>query len=164
MRQWSERSDEVASLFNPAFCGTLVFHAARHYTQEAEGGMPLSLSSLVLPFVLNCRLRSALPQTIRTPFEIWCRREGQVRIGLAERVRALLPITKESLLFLGQHNLLSITDGALTVRKRAPMGMAKFEASDEEIGECFTKARVLGIMMARAGDEASVLMSLGLTV
>jgi hypothetical protein len=164
MNKWSERSDELASLFNPAFCGTLLFQAVRNYSKEAGSGMPFSLSSLVLPFVLNCRLRSALPQTIRTPFEVWSRREGQVRIGLADRVRALLPITKESIVFLGQRHLLTVTDGALSARPRAPKGLGTFEVLDEEITECFTKARVLGIMMARAGDEASVLMALGLSV
>jgi hypothetical protein len=164
MKKWSDRSDELASLFNPAFCGTLLFHSVRNYSKEAESGMPFSLSSLVLPLVLNCKLRSVLPETIRTPFEVWCRREGQVRIGLAARVRALLPITKESIVFLGQHNLMTIKDGALSVRPRAPKGLGKFEELDEEISECFTKARVLGIMMARTGDEASVLMTLGLTV
>jgi len=164
MKRWSERSDELASLFNPAFCGTLLFHSVRNYRKEADAGMPFSLTSLILPLTLNRRLRATLPKTIRTPFDVWCRREGQIMIGLADRVRALLPITRESIIFLGQHGLLIITDGALSTRARAPRGLGEFEGIDEEIADCFTKARVLGIMMARAANEVSVLMSLGLTV
>jgi hypothetical protein len=164
MKTWIERSDELACLFNPAFCGTLLFHSARNYSKESGAGMLFSLSSLVLPLTLNCRLRAALPRTIRTPFDVWCRREGHIRIGLADRIRALLPITKESIVFLGQQDLLTITDGTISTRPKAPRGLGKFGDLDDEISDCFTKARVLGIMIARVGDEAGVLMPLGLTV
>jgi hypothetical protein len=52
MKRWDQRPFEMRNLFNPAFCGLVLFRAMQGYEEEDPNGIPFSLSLLVLPSVL----------------------------------------------------------------------------------------------------------------
>ena len=53
MKRWDQRPFEVKNLFNPAFCGLVLFRALQGYEEENPDGMPFSLALLVLPLCLQ---------------------------------------------------------------------------------------------------------------
>ena len=53
MKRWDQRPFEIRNLFNPAFCGLVLFRALHGYEEEDARGMPFSLSLLVLPLCLH---------------------------------------------------------------------------------------------------------------
>lgn len=60
MKRWDQRPFEIRNLFNPAFCGLVLFRALRGYEEEDARGMPFSLSLLVLPLCLHKDSREAV--------------------------------------------------------------------------------------------------------
>jgi hypothetical protein len=53
MKRWDHRPFEVRNLFNPAFCGLVLFRALQGYEEENPDGMPFSIALLVLPLCLQ---------------------------------------------------------------------------------------------------------------
>ena len=53
MKRWDERPIEIRNLFNPAFCGLLLFRALCGFEEEDNSGMPFSLTLLILPLSLQ---------------------------------------------------------------------------------------------------------------
>src|SRR5215472_13597980 len=110
MRDWSQRPPEVAHLINPAFCSLLLRECVRSYAKEALRPAEFSLLFIALPLVLHGDTRRSLPKTIATRHHAWLESHQSLRIGFAERCRALVPHVKEALVFGCRHRLLEITD------------------------------------------------------
>jgi hypothetical protein len=53
VKPWNQRPFEIRNVFNPAFCGLVLFRAMQGYEDEDTRGMPFSLSLLVLPLCLH---------------------------------------------------------------------------------------------------------------
>jgi len=53
MRSWIERTNEVAYLLNPAFCGRILYASVKEYENKANQPMPFALIYLILPLVLH---------------------------------------------------------------------------------------------------------------
>ena len=163
MKPWRERDPQLAALFNPAFAGCILYSSVSRFQKSDRRGIPFPLLFLILPIVLSQTLRESLPSTTRTPFHLWISRAPQVRIGLAERVSNLAPITREALLFLLQRGKLHLEKARIT-RSTAIRGLSGFADDRSEIAELLDGARILGGMLARASDAENVFITLGITI
>lgn len=67
MKQWDQRPFEIRNLFNPAFCGVVLFRAMQSYEEENSQGMPFS-RSLVLPLCLQKILAKCLLKILAATF------------------------------------------------------------------------------------------------
>jgi hypothetical protein len=161
--KWADRPPEVAFLLNPAFCAVVLKESARAYRTKSRVGMPLMLTHLVLPAALHKYTRGVLPNTARTRLHAWLQQHPLVRLGFAERVWALGPYTRESLLFALQHNFLALTSDAhvSATRKRFP---AYSPANQTESRDCMDAAATLGTMFALSGDPITVMSLWGIAV
>jgi hypothetical protein len=164
MRAWQLRNPEIASLLNPAFCGVVLHTFIKEYQSRLKQDMPYPLVFLILPIVLNRKLRESLPRTARTRFHVWLQAEPFIKIGLAERVKVLVPITRESLAFLLQRQIVGISARGEITKERSLRGIVTVSSESEDFPAVLEKARVWGAMVARAGDAESIFMTLGLTV
>lgn len=154
MMPWNRRPIE-ANLVNPAFCALVLRQSIEGYRQMASKGMDFSLAFLVLPVVLLKATRDILPTTIATKLHVWIQRHHEVRIGFAQHMQNLVPITKEALLFGMQHEAFKLDEqGALVVGLRA---LEPYEATPySEVDDCLKKAFFMGRWFADAGSPASV--------
>ena len=66
MKRWDQRPFEIRNLFNPAFCGLILFRALHGYEEEDSRGMPFSLSLLVLPLCLHKESREVIAGSPRS--------------------------------------------------------------------------------------------------
>jgi ABC-3C biological conflict system middle component len=161
--KWADRPPEIAYLLNPAFCAVVLKESARAYRSKSRIGMPLMLTHLVLPAALHKYTRGVLPKSARTRLHTWLQQHPLVRLSFAERVRALGPYTRESLLFALQHDFLALTNDAhvSATRKRFP---AYSPAEQTESRDCVDAAAALGTMFAMAGDPTTVMSLWGIAL
>jgi hypothetical protein len=159
MKPWAERPFEIRNLFNPAFCGVVLFRALAGYEEEDGAGMPFSLVLLVLPLCLHKDTRVVLADNARGYFLKVVEKNPRILVGFAKRATHLLPFALEALGFLMDRGCFLVTeDGRLrTVDHRV---RKKITGTDESIA-CQRVARFVGREFARVGDRGTVYTSLG---
>lgn len=161
LTNWNNRSVISANLFNPAFCGEVLRRAIDGYNQnEQESKMPYSLFCLVLPIVLHKGTRENMPTRSNTYFHSWVNNHEYLFIDFAERVRQLLPYSREALMFLLKQKVLEIDEaGQLFIiqpyRKKNPKGI-----DVEEVKQILRKAELLGKWLRLTGNEQTIYMFL----
>jgi hypothetical protein len=111
--EWNERPSEEARNLNPAFCGELIVRAISDYRKLKPQPFSFALSFLILPIALHKATRDRLPGKASTAFVGWLANNGPFLAQLPDRVLRLVPVSREALLFLIQHNVLRIVDGGL---------------------------------------------------
>jgi hypothetical protein len=99
MLPWADRAVEEATLFNPAFCATLLAEAAGEFMKKAGRPLPFSLTFLILPIVLHGGTRSALPGTTVTALLPWVQDHREQLVVFGVRVQRLRAITREAIMF-----------------------------------------------------------------
>lgn len=162
MTAWTSRSPEERALLNPSYFSVILWHAATGHRTEANASLPFDTAFLVLPLVLHRETRDALPKSVVTSLPVWLDENPLVRARLAERARALVPYTKEALMFGGTRGLLSFTrDGVTAERALKPNITSELKRSNDEIRSCVKKADFVGRWFARTGNAATVMSLLG---
>ena len=161
MLPWEKRPEEVANLLNPAFCSILLMDAMAGFQIERNDGLPYPISFLVLPLVLHKLTREAFPTTIRTKMHVWVQKNPEFRIDFAERIRQLVPFTKEAIAFGINAGTFILTDQALL--KAIKSDIAKTIWPDQaEPTVCRVKAKFLGQWLSKAGDMTTVFAMWGI--
>jgi Family of unknown function (DUF6521) len=159
MKPWNQRPFEVRNLFNPAFCGIILFRALAGFQEENEAGMPFSLALLVLPLCLHKDTRFVLAENSRSYFLKAVEKNPRVLVGFAERAQHLMPFALEALGLLMEGGCFIVArDGRLqTVDKKVRKTVS---GTDESIA-CQRVARFVGREFARIGDRVTIYSSLG---
>ena len=147
------RPVEVAHLFNPAFCALVIREAVLGFQDKSPSGMPFPLFFLLLPIVLHKRTRLLLPSNVGTKMHPWLQANQEVRIRFADRCIALLPDSREAIVFAASRGFLGITAGRIVAR-RIPLSLPWPAGSEPEL--CIKKARFLGRWMALAGSITTI--------
>jgi Family of unknown function (DUF6521) len=165
MNTWAERPTEVANLLNPAFIGTLLRKAVEGYAEETESGLPFELAFLVIPLCLHPDTVSRLPaRAASTPLHIWLQREENrdVLVSFGDRVSALVPFTREALVFAGQRGVIAFDDSGRLRPGDAPLrGITTYPNTSDDIKQAVRRAEFVGRWFALAGTTATIYSLLG---
>lgn len=160
MKRWDGRPFEIRNLFNPAFCGLVLFRAMQGYEEEDARGMPFSLSLLVLSLCLHKDSREVIAAGSRGYLLKVTEKSPQVLIGFADRVTAMLPYAFEGFGLLMERGCISVAaDGRL---QTVPDKVRKLVAGTDETKSCQRVARFIGREFARIADRATVYTSFGI--
>lgn len=160
MKRWDERPFEIRNLFNPAFCGLVLFRALHAYEEEDARGMPFSLSLLVLPLSLHKDSREVIASNPRSYLLKTTEKNQQLMVGFPARVTQMVPYAFEGFGLLMERGCISIAaEGRVrTVPKRVRKAV---EGTDETV-ECQKVARIVGKEFARIGDRVTVYTTFGI--
>lgn len=159
---WEERPTEVANLLNPAFTGAALRLAVSGYQKEASKGMPFELAFLVFPFALHGATRSRLPRAVSTLMHKWLQENRDFLVDFAERTNALVPFTREAIVFDCQRNILSIDDqGVILPGEGKLKKIADFKKTSDEIKDVFGRAEFVGRWLALSGTAVTIYTLLG---
>jgi hypothetical protein len=159
---WNERSLEEQTLLNPAFCATLLWHAARGYTQKDRGNISIHESFLVLPLVLHRGTREALPRDTRKSLPVWLQQNPLASSAVAQRARMLAPYTREALFFGVSHGSITIAEGEIrSIEAWGPRVTATMKQASDEVKRCARKAEFVGQWFASVGSPQTVLVLFG---
>jgi hypothetical protein len=157
-----ERAPEEVALFNAAFIALLVREAAQgHAEQQRDSlGLPLVLAYLIVPLALHKPTRDVLPRTVASQMHEWVQNAPLVRVGLADRVRALRPLVGSAVAYGVGTGVVTADAGRLSARRRKTKPTGLWFSQDFE--ECFKTARFLGRWFERQSDVATALAIWGL--
>lgn len=158
---WHERPSEEANNLNPAFCGELIFRAASAFASARKEPFGTGLSFLVLPMVLHKPTRDILPGNAGTAFGGWAAEHNTALAAFPELVARLAPVTKETLLFLLQNDILRLQEGALTPGKNRIRQGALPERSTADTDDARRAAALLGRWFARQHRSSLVMQAMG---
>ena len=159
VRSWSKRSLEVAFLFNPAFCGRILYSTVKAYKEITQKSFPFPLVYLILPLVLHKETRTRINS--KTQFQIWIHRYPHLLIGFPQRARDFVQITNEAIEFLIYARQILLTDtGELDILSISTIEKKK-KFDDTEILECIQKAQHIAKWFASAGKIETIYIELG---
>jgi hypothetical protein len=159
MKRWDQRPVEIRNLFNPAFCGLVLFRSFCGYEEEDPRGMPFSLTLLILPLCLHKRSRDILLQGNRSYVLKVVSSHPELLVNFGRRTTDLLPFAFEALGLLMQLGAFVVDrDGRL---KAVPNGVRKSLTGTAESVACQRVARFLGREFARVGDRSTLYTTLG---
>lgn len=160
MKRWDLRPFEIRNLFNPAFCGLVLFRALQGYEEEDVKGMPFSLSLLVLPLCLHKDSRQVIADNPRSYLLRTAEKNQQVMVGFADRVTDMLPYTLEGFGLLMERGCIAIApDGRIGT---VPDKVRKSVKGTDETVSCQRVARIVGKEFARIADRATVYTTFGI--
>ena len=159
MKRWDQRPFEIRNLFNPAFCGLILFRAIKGYEEEDSSGMPFSLSLLVLPLCLHKESREVIAASSRSYLLKITEKNQQLQVGFADRASTMLPYTFEGFGLLMERGCISITDdGRLqTISNK----VRKTVIGTSETKSCQRVARYIGKQFACIADRVTIYTTFG---
>lgn len=162
IRPWDQRPFEIRNLFNPAFCGLVVFRALQGYEEHDARGMPYSLSLLVLPLCLHKHSREALAAGSRGYLLRVAEKNPHIQVGLAERATAMLPYAFEGFGLLLERGCIAIgDDGRIQTIPKTARKTIDTNGTAETIS-CQRVARFVGKEFARIADRVTVYTTFGI--
>jgi hypothetical protein len=147
-------------LFNPAFCGLVLFRALHGYEEEDARGMPFSLSLLVLPLCLHKDSREVIAGSPRSYLLKTAEKNQQMMVGFTDRVTQMLPCAFEGFGLLMERGCITVTDDGRihTVARK----VRKTVNGTAETVACQKVARIVGKEFARIADRATVYTTFGI--
>ncbi len=160
MKQWDQRPFEIRNLFNPAFCGLVLFRALCGYEKVDPRGMPFSVSLLVLPLCLHKDTRDVLSGSSRSYLLKTVEKNQQIMVGFADRVTQMLPYAFEGLGLLMERGCIVVTDDGRI--RTVPKKVRKRVDGTAETVDCQKVARLVGKEFARIADRATIYTTFGI--
>lgn len=162
MTAWTDRTIEERALLNPAFCASLIWHFASAGEGPGHRALTFAESYLVLPIVLPKNSREALPRSTRTSLAAWMDENPSFQATIAVRSRAMIPFTKEALVFGGTRQFLRVsTDEVRASVEWKRNANSALRQSSPETQACFKKAAFLGNWFLETGTANTVMALLG---
>jgi len=159
MKRWDQRPFEIRNLFNPAFCGLVLFRAIQGYEEEDPRGMPFSLSLLVLPLCLHKDSREMIAANSRSYLLKITVKNPQVQVGFADRATAMLPYAFEGFGLLMERGCISVGDDGRI--QSVPDKVRKSVTGTDETKSCQRVARFVGKEFARIADRVTIYTTFG---
>ncbi|MCB6543599.1 DUF6521 family protein [Desulfovibrio desulfuricans] len=160
MKRWDQRPFEIRNLFNPAFCGLVMFRALNGYEEENVCGLPFSLSLLVLPLCLHKNSRDVIAANPRSYLLKTTEKNQQMIAGFASRVTQLLPHTFEGFGLLMERGCITISDEGCI--QTVPKKVLKTIKGTSETISCQKVARIVGREFARIADRTTIYTTFGI--
>lgn len=162
MTAWTDRTIEERALLNPAFCASLIWHFASAGEGHGQRALTFVEAYLVLPIVLPRNSREALPRSTRTSLAAWMDENPSFQATLAVRSRAMVPFTKDALIFGATRQFLQVsTDSVRASVEWKRRVNSTFRQSSHETQACLKKAEFLGNWFLETGTANTVMALLG---
>jgi hypothetical protein len=162
VKRWDQRPFEIRNLFNPAFCGLVLFRALQGYEEEDARGMPFSLSLLVLPLSLHKDSREVIAGSPRSYLLKTTEKNQQVMVGFPNRVTQMLPYTFEGFGLLMERGCITITDGGRIQTMPKKVRKTVDGTGTVETVACQKVARIVGREFARIADRVTIYTTFGI--
>lgn len=152
---WNERSIFTAHLLNPAFCGELIRRVASNYAKKRGDNLSFALLFFILPLLLHKKTREKLPKSTRTKVQDWLLENEILKIDLIPNIKYLVPYTRESLIFLYNHEVIDFASKG-TINVLVTRNKSFLNKPTMEIDNILTNADFLGRWMATFPEDKLV--------
>jgi hypothetical protein len=160
VKRWNHRPVEIRNLFNPAFCGLILFRAMQGYEEKDLRGIPFSLSLLVLPLCLHKDSREVMASSPRSYLLKTIEKNPQVHVDFADRVIAMLPFAFEGFGLLMERSCILVADDGRI--QTIPDKVLKSVKGTDETKSCQRVAHYVGREFARIADRVTIYTTFGI--
>lgn len=165
MNAWKERTHEERNLLNPAFCSTLLWHAAKGASENSNSlraSLSFNEAFLILPLVLHQKTRESLPTRVSPSFPVWISANPLIIASLPERAKSLVSYTKEAIAFGGSGGIFRIEGPEIEIQPEPASNIrATMRRTSAEVQQCMKKAEFLGKWFAHTGSPETIFTLLG---
>lgn len=155
-------SEEEINLFNPAYCGVLIYEAIRNFMENSKDGMSCTLPYLIFPMAISYEISKALPRSISTSMAGWTAENEAALVDLPALARSYIPVVEQAVFFLLENGVIYTDEGG---RLRAKEGfIKKVPASfkdDETAKVNYRAAGFLGRWFSTIASVESIFVQLG---
>lgn len=164
MLLWKERPSEIANLLNPAFGAVLIHQFIDGYQEISGENSPYIFIYIVLPLILHAQTRSKLPKVFnpKTKLIAFLHKYPEIKADLPSRIISIEPISLEAFIFGLSHQLFQI-DELGRIENTGKKINRQIWNKESEPFDCFTKAKLLGKILANTGNVSTVCIMLGIT-
>ncbi|MGO4853310.1 three component ABC system middle component [Phaeovulum sp. W22_SRMD_FR3] len=160
MKQWDRRPIEVRNLFNPGFCGLVLYRAMAAFQEIDAKGMPFSMSLLILPLALQRQSREVIQRGNRNFLLKIIADHPELQVDFGQRCTDMFPFTLEALGVLSSVGTMSVqANGRLTTVND---GVKKTISGTDETKATQRAAVFLGKEFARIGQSSTIYSTLGI--
>lgn len=160
MSNWTSKPQEIKNLFNPAFCGWILFEVVKSFHSEKGEGMPTPLFFLILPLVLHKKTRESLPARKNSNLRLWTSENASIMIDFGTRAQRMKKISYLALSQMIVAKKLKIENSKI-VPSGSLRGVNSLKSLSTEISEIQKKTLFMGKWLAHSGHVASIYTSFG---
>lgn len=152
-------AQEEFNLFNPAYCGFLIFNAIREYHQLNTKGFPSSLVYITLPLIMTKAITDSFPRSVSTSFISWVMDNNDNLLNFEERVIGFFEVTQEAIHFLVSNEIIHIDEeGLIKPMSKAVKKSSKIFNQSRTIKKQISASNLLGKWMV--AQEATTVYSI----
>lgn len=160
MKHWDRRPIEVRNLFNPAFCGLVLYRAMATFQEIDDRGMPFSMSLLILPLTLQRQSREVIQRGNKNFLLKVIADHPELQVDFGQRCIDIFPFTLEALGVLNSVGTMRVqSEGRLIV---VGDGVKKTVTGTEESKATQRAAAFLGKQFARIGHSSTIYSTMGI--
>ncbi len=163
LEAWNSRPPEEASLYNPAFLGSLTYEFVKTFSGEKPEQTPLTLIPVALSIVLFAKSRKRLPSSTITSLYEWVQKNEDLLVGFAKRTTDFVPNFKEGLRFaiLGEGILFGEEHFLTLGPQRIHFPPSFISETTSEVKEIINRTKFVSRWFVKSGSEASILSAWG---
>lgn len=174
---WEQRSIILQHLYNPAFCGALVYKCVEEYKQKANKSLPLELVFFILPLIFDddysAKLSNLSDEDIIAN-EGWLEKIPIYnKLVFIHQIQNLKPITQEALLFGYKYSFFEIVNGCITTKLNdfdrnriniyiKSLKITGFESSAKDIGDYFKRTQKISQWLSKYENPETIYIIFGL--
>lgn len=115
----SQLTEEEFNLYNPAYCGFLLYSLIRSHEENSGRGIHCGLIYLMLPLILTKEILISLPRSSQSSFVAWVTENEGMLIDFPLRAESFFYISQTAQNFLIESKLISISkDGYVNIIKK----------------------------------------------
>jgi len=156
--------DELLTLYNPAYVGTVIYLSGRAYQTKSKTPMPIYFPFLAFPLICIDEFRERLPAKVGKVTD-WARQNADILFDFPQRVLALKPFVSSGLVFLQSKGLVDkvgdLSHLAFSSNKSLTERLGSLILSSVHVRNELDRAPVAGRLLASNSDIAAVLAVFG---
>lgn len=144
MNLLSEMTNEEFRLFNPAYCGYLLYSAISEY-QNSNKDFPCSLIYLILPMIMTKYIAGNFPRDVRTTFLSWTNNNQDCFSDFDTSVIDYFEVTQSAIDFLIDFKVISISEsGYISIATPEISRNPSFFKQSNTMSSHLSRAKFLG--------------------
>lgn len=110
MNLLSDMSSEEFFLFNPAYCGYLLYSAINEHQLKSNKELPCCMVYLFLPLIMTRHIAISFPRSFTKSFMSWANDNQACTLDLNERVGDYFEVTQRAVDFLIDLDVITISE------------------------------------------------------
>ncbi len=162
MIEWKNEPIELINLLNPPFISLIIAVSINSYKKHSKNNFPLIFCFLLVPLILDNKMRKRLPRSISKKMAVWLDQEENRKTFLKIDILDYKPYVKEGIMFGIRNNFLKLDKNSNLISNNSTNKILKFFNKEDEAREILDKSNFFGRWLADSGEIHNILSLWGI--